>query len=251
MRPFTGKTRFLSASIVGAGLTAAGIAFAQQTMAPYTAAQAAQGRADYMANCAGCHQANLSGGGEAPSLAAGNFMKTWGGKSTRELYAYIRQAMPLGKGGSLPDATYANIVAFLLAANGATAGGTLLNTFAVVLTNHVPAAACTAASAWLAHRIAVDGLRSWGGFAAAGGALVLRVTGGAPIDAVTANERATAERLAAETTPVAAPPASGAAPSVGAVACISRRPRASSHCCQGPPSRRLRAIVALGRCQKR
>ncbi len=126
MRPFTGKTRFLSASIVGAGLTAAGIAFAQQTMAPYTAAQAAQGRADYMANCAGCHQANLSGGGEAPSLAAGNFMKTWGGKSTRELYAYIRQAMPLGKGGSLPDATYANIVAFLLAANGATAGGTLL-----------------------------------------------------------------------------------------------------------------------------
>ena len=53
------------------------------------------------------------------------------------------------------------------------AGGTLLNTFAVVLTNHVPAAACTAASAWLAHRIAVDGLRSWTGFAAAGGAAAL------------------------------------------------------------------------------
>ena len=48
------------------------------------------------------------------------------------------------------------------------AGGTLLNTFAVVLTNHVPAAACTAASAWFLHRIAVDGLRSHAGFAAAG-----------------------------------------------------------------------------------
>ena len=48
------------------------------------------------------------------------------------------------------------------------AGGTLLNTFAVVLTNHLPAAACTAASAWLVQRIAVDGLRSPLGFAAAG-----------------------------------------------------------------------------------
>ena len=95
-------------------------------MAPYTAQQARAGRADYAANCAACHQANLSGGGEAPSLAAGNFMKSWGGKSTKELYAYIHSAMPLGKGGSLPDATYANIVAFLLTANGATAGGTNL-----------------------------------------------------------------------------------------------------------------------------
>jgi glycosyltransferase involved in cell wall biosynthesis len=58
-------------------------------------------------------------------------------------------------------------------AAGVAAGGTLLNTFAVVLTNHVPAAACTAASAWLTHRIAVDGLRSWGGFAAAGGTAAL------------------------------------------------------------------------------
>ena len=53
-------------------------------------------------------------------------------------------------------------------AAGLAAGGTLLTTFAVVLTNHIPAAACTAASAWLAHRIAVDGLRSHAGFAAAG-----------------------------------------------------------------------------------
>ena len=53
-------------------------------------------------------------------------------------------------------------------AAGLAAGGTLLNTFAIVFTNHVPAAACTAASAWFAHRIAVDGLRSHTGFAAAG-----------------------------------------------------------------------------------
>jgi len=58
-------------------------------------------------------------------------------------------------------------------AAGLAAGGTLLNTFAVVLTNHVPAAACTAASAWFAHRIAVDGLRSRAGFAAAGATAAL------------------------------------------------------------------------------
>ena len=112
------KPILLSLSVAAIAL-GGGPALAQQTMAPYTAAQAGQRRSEYMANCASCHQANLSGGGEAPSLAAG-------GKSTRELYSYIRSAMPLGKGGSLSDTGYANIVAFLLTAHGATAGGTLL-----------------------------------------------------------------------------------------------------------------------------
>ena len=49
-------------------------------------------------------------------------MKSWGGKSTKELYDYIHSAMPLGRGGSLIP-TYDNIVAFLLSANGATPGG--------------------------------------------------------------------------------------------------------------------------------
>ncbi|MFM7108124.1 MAG: hypothetical protein ACKOZU_05920, partial [Planctomycetaceae bacterium] len=46
--------------------------------------------------------------------------------------------------------------------------GTFLTTFAVVLTNHVPAAACTAVSAWLVLRIRGAGARSWATFAAAG-----------------------------------------------------------------------------------
>jgi alcohol dehydrogenase (cytochrome c) len=117
------KRILLSASLI-AVLGGAGGVFAQQAMGPFTATQAQKGRADYMANCASCHLGNLSGGGEAPSLAAGNFMKTWGGKSSKDLYTYIHSAMPLGKGGSLPDAIYAGIVAFLLQANGATAGGT-------------------------------------------------------------------------------------------------------------------------------
>src|SRR5271167_4238557 len=99
------------------------VAVAQQDTGPFTAGQAAQGHKDYSSACASCHHENLSGGGEAPSLAGGNFLKSWGSRSTRELYDYIQSAMPLGKGGSLSDQTYANIVAFLLEANGATPGG--------------------------------------------------------------------------------------------------------------------------------
>ena len=98
-------------------------AAAQQDVGPFTSAQAGQGHAEYASACASCHQENLSGGGEAPSLADANFLKSWGDRSTRELYDYLHAAMPLGKGGSLSDQTYQDIVAFLLEANGATPGG--------------------------------------------------------------------------------------------------------------------------------
>src|ERR1700677_5118512 len=98
-------------------------AAAQQDVGPFTSAQAARGHAQYCTACASCHQENLSGGGEAPSLADANFLKSWGDRSTRELYDYLHAAMPLGKGGSLSDETYQDIVAFLLEANGATPGG--------------------------------------------------------------------------------------------------------------------------------
>src|SRR6202034_3711980 len=99
------------------------VAAAQQDTGPFISGQASQGRKDYSSACASCHHENLSGGGEAPSLAGGNFIKSWGSRSTRELYDYIQSAMPLGKGGSLSSQTYENIVAFLLEANGATPGG--------------------------------------------------------------------------------------------------------------------------------
>ena len=113
-------------TIASAVVLSACCAFAQQDVGPFTASQAAKGHTEYSSACAACHQENLAGGGEAPSLAGGNFLKSWGDQSTRALYNYLHAAMPLGKGGSLSDETYQNIVAFLLQANGATAGGTLL-----------------------------------------------------------------------------------------------------------------------------
>ena len=80
--------------------------------------EAAAGRTAYQANCAGCHQADLSGRGEAPPLAGAAFQRNWGAKSARELAAYMQAAMPPGKIGSLSAAEYGNIAAFVLQSNG-------------------------------------------------------------------------------------------------------------------------------------
>jgi alcohol dehydrogenase (cytochrome c) len=97
---------------------------AQQRSAPgpFTGAQAAGGRAAYQENCAGCHLPDLAGRNEAPPLAGGNFMNTWGGRTTRELLALISTTMPPGAPGTLGPDVYAQIAAFILQANGAVPG---------------------------------------------------------------------------------------------------------------------------------
>jgi alcohol dehydrogenase (cytochrome c) len=92
----------------------------------YTPAQSNTGRLIYTSNCASCHIADLSGRNEAPPLAGPNFIQAWGGRSTGELLEYIRTSMPPGNVGGLPPETCAALVAFLLEANGAPSGGTLL-----------------------------------------------------------------------------------------------------------------------------
>jgi alcohol dehydrogenase (cytochrome c) len=98
------------------------VASAQTAEGPFTEAQATAGRAAYAANCAGCHQANLAGAGEQPPLAGASFMASWGKRSVKEFYDDIRSTMPYGKAGSLDAATYQNITAFIMTANGAHAG---------------------------------------------------------------------------------------------------------------------------------
>jgi alcohol dehydrogenase (cytochrome c) len=100
---------------------------APQAAGPYTAEQAAAGRAAYQANCASCHAPDLSGR-EGPQLAGANFMGQWADKSTGELIGFMRATMPPGAGGSLPDQTYINLAAFILDANSARPGNRLLTT---------------------------------------------------------------------------------------------------------------------------
>ncbi len=60
----------------------------------FTAAQAAAGRTAYDANCASCHLQDLAGRNEAPQLAGANFVNTWGARTVRDLFTYIRTSMP-------------------------------------------------------------------------------------------------------------------------------------------------------------
>ncbi|MFN8057930.1 MAG: PQQ-binding-like beta-propeller repeat protein [Vicinamibacterales bacterium] len=123
------ERRLVVGAVVAAVVTAMGAAgSARQTMAagPFTSEQATLGRTAYQTHCVGCHRADLGGSNEAPQLAGGNFMSAWRGKSTRELYEYVKDTMPPANPGGLGEPTYVGIVAFLLESNGATAGSSAL-----------------------------------------------------------------------------------------------------------------------------
>ena len=98
---------------------------AAQEPGPFTQAQADAGRDAFLTNCAVCHGKTLDGSGEAPALTGENFIASWGKRDTGSLYAIIKASMPMDRPDSLDAGTYAAIVAFLLQANGATAGNTV------------------------------------------------------------------------------------------------------------------------------
>jgi len=112
-------------TLVALALVSCGLAFvaAQQPAAGrYTAAQAAAGRTAYQAQCAGCHQADLKGQGDAPQLAGTEFIDAWGRRSPRELLSFIQLTMPPGRPGGLSQEEYIDVTAFILQSNGAVAG---------------------------------------------------------------------------------------------------------------------------------
>jgi alcohol dehydrogenase (cytochrome c) len=87
--------------------------------APFTAEQAAAGRAAYEENCAGCHGENLDG---LPPLSGPAFVGSWSTRSTRDLIGLIQTTMPTDRPGALPPQTYVDIAAFILQFNGRPAG---------------------------------------------------------------------------------------------------------------------------------
>src|SRR5579872_3310012 len=66
----------------------------------FTQQQANAGHSAYALSCAGCHRANLAGGGDAPALGGNGFMSSFGNKSTKDLYNFIASSMPVGAPGS-------------------------------------------------------------------------------------------------------------------------------------------------------
>ena len=90
--------------------------------AVFTAAQADAGRAAYDANCSACHLRDLKGSNEAAQLAGPNFLNQWGDKTIAALHAYLMASMPPTSPGAPGSQTMLDIVAYLLQANGASAG---------------------------------------------------------------------------------------------------------------------------------
>lgn len=93
--------------------------------APYTAAQAKRGEAVYAAHCASCHGTNLQGVA-APAIAGKDFLNTAAKNSytVSILNTIVTQNMPLNDPASLQPTEYADVMAYLLAANCFPTGNT-------------------------------------------------------------------------------------------------------------------------------
>ena len=148
----------------------------------YTAAQAESGRGVYERECAVCHQTNLQGTFEAPQLAGESFLRFWGDLSPGDLFARISGSMPPGQAGSLTDEAYLDVVAYLLQANGAPAGGAALTEAAAVAIGAAVSAAPLAV-AQVAGADAAGGGALAGAEAAGGGAPVSGAAPAAPSSA--------------------------------------------------------------------
>ncbi len=88
----------------------------------FTAAQADQGQAAYVEHCASCHGENLDDGAFGPPLKGNDFRQKWGSRSAEPLLTYTSTKMPPARPGTLGDASYAQLLAFMLQENGSQAG---------------------------------------------------------------------------------------------------------------------------------
>jgi mono/diheme cytochrome c family protein len=124
--------RYLALAVLGLGVAALGTAVAQTTPSVwdgiYTTDQAARGGETFALVCASCHGAALGGSGEAPALAGGSFAGDFDGQTVGDIFDRIRTTMPQNAPGVLERAQYADVLAFLLKANGFPAGKTELGT---------------------------------------------------------------------------------------------------------------------------
>jgi hypothetical protein len=89
----------------------------------YGAAQAARGEEAFRA-CTYCHGRDLKGGDDppGPAIKGAIFLARWSGKTLGDLFQRIVDTMPKNDPGSLSDDTYADILSYMLLANGAPAG---------------------------------------------------------------------------------------------------------------------------------
>ena len=86
----------------------------------YSAAQAGRGQAAYASSCSRCHAPD--GDGVSQRFTGDRFWAAWGEAPVDRLFGYLRRSMPNDAPGSLDEAAYADITAFLLQRNGVPPG---------------------------------------------------------------------------------------------------------------------------------
>lgn len=94
----------------------------------YTDAQATRGQEAYNRACAKCHAEDLLGSTNAPALVGQPFFARFDRTTTDDVLDVIRRTMPQEAPGTLGMAAYADIVSYMLKANGLPAGSTELST---------------------------------------------------------------------------------------------------------------------------
>jgi alcohol dehydrogenase (cytochrome c) len=117
---------------IGCGLVfVVGTSWAAQSAAPrsawdrvYSDAQADRGERAYGQSCSHCHGLSLEGDGarEIPTLVTDQFLRRWRGKPVQTLFDSLMRSMPADDRGSLTPAATADMIAYLLRANGAPSG---------------------------------------------------------------------------------------------------------------------------------
>jgi mono/diheme cytochrome c family protein len=90
----------------------------------YSDVQADRGERAYGQSCSHCHGLSLEGDGarEIPTLVSDQFLRRWRGKSVQALFDSLMRSMPADDRGSLTPPATADMIAYLLRANGAPAG---------------------------------------------------------------------------------------------------------------------------------
>jgi mono/diheme cytochrome c family protein len=88
----------------------------------YTKAQAARGKTVYEHTCTRCHGETLLGGDDAKPLVGEAFLEKWNGQTVGKLFDAIRRTMPDDGPGVLGRRESADVVAYILSANGFPAG---------------------------------------------------------------------------------------------------------------------------------
>ena len=79
--------------------------------------QTKRGEATYLDECARCHSETLGGTEFGPALVGHEFVRNWAGKKIGDMFARVRDTMPIDSPGRLTAQQSVDVIAFILHEN--------------------------------------------------------------------------------------------------------------------------------------